>query len=57
MKCIKLRINSKSLKGWLKKRTFPFLNKCQLQLNEVCYKVSLTEISSKDFSAKRSLTL
>jgi len=30
-------------KGGPKKRTFPFLNKTQLQLSEVCYKVSLTE--------------
>jgi len=36
-------VTSKSPKGWLKKRTFPFLNKTQLQLNEVCYKVSLTK--------------
>jgi len=34
-------VTSKSPKGWLKKRTFTFSwNKSQLQLNEVCYKVS-----------------
>ena len=39
-------ITSKSPKGWLKKRTFPFFwNKSQLQLNEVWYKVSLRETS------------
>ena len=36
-------VTSKSPKAWLKKRTFPFWNKSQLQLNEVCYKVSLRE--------------
>jgi len=36
-------VTSESPKGWLKKRTFPFLNKTELQLNEVCYEVSLTE--------------
>jgi len=37
-------VTSKSPKGtWLKRRTFPFFNKTQIQLNEVCYKVSLTE--------------
>jgi len=29
------------------KANFPFLNKTQLQLNEVCYKVSSTENSQK----------
>jgi len=41
MKCV--RYTSKSPKGWLKKRTFPFLNKTKFQLNEVCYEVSLRE--------------
>jgi len=30
-------------KGGSKKRTFPFLKISQLQLNEVCFKVSLRE--------------
>jgi len=36
-------VTSKSPKGWLKKQTSFFWNKSQLQLNEVCYKVSLRE--------------
>jgi len=36
-------VTSKSPKGWLKKRTFPFWSKSQFQLNEVCYRVSLRE--------------
>jgi len=36
-------VTSTSPKGWLKKRTFPFWNKSQLQFNEVCFKVSLRE--------------
>jgi len=36
-------VTSKSPKGWLKSELFLCLNKTQLQLNEVCYKVSLRE--------------
>ena len=37
-------VTRKSPKGWLKKRFFRFfLNKSQLRLNKVCYKVSLWE--------------
>ena len=45
-------VTSKSPKGWLKKLTFPFLNKTQLQLNEFCYKVSLTENFQQQGSAE-----
>jgi len=36
-------VTSKSPKGWLKSELFLFWNKSQLQLNEICYKVSLRE--------------
>jgi len=53
-------------KGGSKSELFLFLNKIQLTVNEVCYKVSLTEnfqqqscstivpLSKIDFSAKRN---
>ena len=40
-------VTSKSAKGWPKKRTFSIWNKSQLQLNEVCYNVSLRTSSGK----------
>jgi len=46
-------VTSMSPKGWLKSELFLFWNKSQLQLNEVCYKVSLR----KNFQRQSCSTL